>query len=70
MRGQATVNILDDKEMSSQGSVNALVVAPSPDAQVQAPARQQYDTPFGLFTLAKYTNGLSHSNASSHRTIQ
>ena len=34
MSGQPTVNIVDDDEMSSQGSVNAPMVAPSTVAQV------------------------------------
>ena len=38
------MNIVDDDEMSSQGSVNAPMAVPSTEAQVQAPARQQYDT--------------------------
>ena len=42
------INIIDNKEMSSQGSVNAPVVVPNPVAQVQAPSRQQYETPSGL----------------------
>ena len=48
MSGQPTVNIVDDDEMSSQGSVNAPMAAPRTAAQVQAPTRQQYDTPSGL----------------------
>ena len=49
MSGQPTVNIVDDDdEMSSQGSINAPMVAPSTVAQVQPPTRQQYETPSGL----------------------
>ena len=40
MSGQPTVNIVDDDEMSSQGSVNAPMAAPGTAAQVQAPTRQ------------------------------
>ena len=36
MSGQPTVNIVDNDEMSSQGSVNAPMVAPNTAAQVQA----------------------------------
>ena len=48
MSGQPTVNIVDDDEMSSQGSVNAPMAVPSTEARVQAPTRQQYETPSGL----------------------
>ena len=48
MSGQPIVNIVDDDEMSSQGSVNASMVAPGMATQVQAPTRQQYETPSGL----------------------
>ena len=48
MSGQPTVNIVDDDEMSLQGSVNAPMVVPSTAARVQAPTRQQYETPSGL----------------------
>ena len=48
MSGQPTVNIVDDNEMSSQGSVNAPMAAPGTATQVQAPTRQQYETPSGL----------------------
>ena len=48
MSGQPTINIVDDDKMSSQGGVNAPIVVPSTEAQVQAPARQPYETPFGL----------------------
>ena len=48
MSGQPIVNIVDDDEMSSQGSVNAPMAAPGMAAQVQAPTRQQYETPSGL----------------------
>ena len=42
------MNIVDDNEMSLQGSVNAPVVVPNTRAQAQAPPRQKYDTPSGL----------------------
>ena len=48
MSGQPTMNIVDDDEMSLQGSVNTPMAVPSSGAQVQAPTRQQYDTPSGL----------------------
>ena len=48
MSGQPTVNIVDDDERSSQGSVNAPMAVPGTAAQVQAPTRQQYETPSGL----------------------
>ena len=48
MSGQTKVNIVDDDEMSSQGSINVPMAAPSIEAQVQAPTTQQYETPFGL----------------------
>ena len=39
MSGQATINVVDDEEMSSQGSVNA-PVAPPPAAMQQHPTTQ------------------------------
>ena len=39
MSGLPTINIVDDDEVSLQGSINALVVAPTMEAQVQALAR-------------------------------
>ena len=48
MSGQPTVNIVDNDEMSSQGSVNAPIAAPGTAAQVQAPTRQLYEMPSGL----------------------
>ena len=54
MSGQPIVNIVVDDEMSSQGSVNALVAAPNIGAQVQALARQQNDMPYGLPLWPQY----------------
>ena len=48
MSGQPTVNIVDDDEMSSQGSVNAPMATPGTAAQVQAPTRQRHETASGL----------------------
>ena len=48
MSGQPTVNIVDDDEMSLQGSVNAPMAAPNTAAEVQVPMRQQYETLLGL----------------------
>ena len=48
MSGQPTVNIIDDDEMSSQGSVNTLVVAPRTEAKMQLIVQTQYVLPFGL----------------------
>ena len=48
MSGQPTVNIVDDDEMSSQGSINAPIAAPDTVAQVQVLTRQRYETPSGL----------------------
>ena len=42
------MNIVDDDEMSSQGSVNAPMAAPGTAAQVQEPTRQRLETPSGL----------------------
>ena len=39
MSGQATINIINDEEMNSQGNVNA-PVAPPPVAMLQSPAAQ------------------------------
>ena len=44
MSDKATINLVDDEEMSSQGSVNAPVVPPS-SPMVQGPT---YQTPSGL----------------------
>ena len=52
MSGQPTVNIVDDDEMSLQGSVNAPMAAPDTAAQVQVPTRQRYETPSGLHPRA------------------
>ena len=41
MSGHGTINIVDDDEMSSQGSVNAPVAVSSVGTQVQAPVMQQ-----------------------------
>ena len=48
MSEQSTVNIVDIDDIHLQDSVNAPMVAPSMAAQVQAPTRQQYNTPSGL----------------------
>ena len=48
MSGQPTMNIVDDDEMSSQGSVNAPMAAPGTAAQVQVPTRQRHETLSGL----------------------
>ena len=48
MSSRGMINIIGNKEMSSQGRVNAPVVVPNLVAQVQAPSRQQYETPSGL----------------------
>ena len=45
MSGRGTINIVDDDEMSSQGSVNALVAASSVGTQVQSPMMQQTISP-------------------------
>ena len=48
MNGQAIINLVDDEEMSSQGSVNAPVVTPRPGSPSQVPMTQAYDTPSGI----------------------
>ena len=41
MSGQATVNIVDDEEMSSQGSVHSPLIESSVETLVQTPVTQQ-----------------------------
>ena len=41
MSGQATVNIVDDEEMSSQGSVHSPLIGSSVGTPVQTPVIQQ-----------------------------
>ena len=41
MSGQATVNIVDDEEMSSQGSVHSPLIGSSVGTPVQTPVTQQ-----------------------------
>ena len=67
MSGQPTMNIVDDDEMSSQGSVNAPMAAPSTVAQVQAPTRQRYETPSGVASLATLSHGPRDAIACPHR---
>ena len=47
MSGQGTIKLVDDDEMSSQGSVNALVVASSVGTQIQSLVMQQTIPPSG-----------------------
>ena len=47
MSGQGTIKLVDDDEMSSQGSVNAPVAASSAGTQVQSPVMQQTIPPTG-----------------------
>ena len=48
MSGQGVTNLIYDKEMSLQGSVNVLVAVPSLGAQVQSPTQQNMDLPTGV----------------------
>ena len=48
MSRKVTLNLVEDEEMSSQGSVNASVKNPRVGGDVQTPMCQQYDTPSGL----------------------
>ena len=41
MSGQATINIVDDEEMSSQGSVHSPLIGSSVGTPVQTPLIQQ-----------------------------
>ena len=48
MSGQPTVNLVDDDEMSSQGSVNAPVAAPRTEAPILSAGTQSSVMPSGL----------------------
>ena len=48
MSGHPIVNIVDDDEMSSQGSVNAPVAAPRIEAPIQSATTQSFVLPSGL----------------------
>ena len=48
MSGQPTMNIVDNDEMSSRGSVNASVAAPRIEAPIQSAITQSSVLPSGL----------------------
>ena len=48
MSGQPKMNIVDDDDMSSLGTVNVPMVAPKIEAQMQSAVQSQYVLPFGL----------------------
>ena len=48
MSGEPTMNIVDDDEMSSQGTANVPVAVPRIEALIPATIQQSFVLPFGL----------------------
>ena len=72
MSGLPTVNVVDDEEMSSQGSVNAPVAHPSSPTQgqvtAQAPTAPVYLSP-SLGTLATQQSGVAGTSRVTQTTV-
>ena len=72
MSGQATINVVDDEEMSSQGSVNA-PVAPPPAAMQQHPTTQvpteRMKPQFGFHPTMTQQSGVAGPSAKPATTV-
>ena len=72
MSGQATINVVDDEEMSSQGSVNA-PVAPQPPVVQQGPTAMEptevVGTPVGWHPTMMQQSGVAGRSGSPAPTV-